>query len=143
MFTPPPQHHSTQTPHERRTIPSSISPLRQNTLPAAAACFTKEQEQHQFWWLYFQMLLNSLFVHKLICYRPDSVLSTSQVWANLKLIFHRIHMQDCWTHSSGRRPIFEEAVSYPDKRRVNHFRTQLWQAAYNHSFPRTGWFLKP
>lgn len=40
-----------------------------------AACFTKEQEQHRFWWLYFQMLLNSLFVHKLICYRPGSMLS--------------------------------------------------------------------
>lgn len=144
MFTPPPQRHSTQTPH-RRAHTSSISPLSQNTLPAAAAaaCFTRDQEPHLFWWLSFQVLLNSSSVHKLICFRLGSTLSAPQVWANWKLVFHRVHMQGCWTHSSGGRPIFAEAVSSPDERRVNHFRTQLWQTAYSLSFPGTDWFSKP
>ena len=45
----------------------------------------------------------------LVCPQTDLLQTWLHVvWANLKLAFHRIHMQDCWTHSSGRRPSFEE-----------------------------------
>lgn len=134
MFTPPPQRHSTQTPHRLKATHRLDPPLSRPSPSAAAACFTRDQEPHQFWWLSFQVLLNSSSVNKLICFKLWQVhVVRTPGPANWKLYFTGYTCSGL-LDTLRRKTDLAEAVSSPDERRVNHFRTQPWQTAYSLAF---------